>query len=358
MTVVISGWSAISAYGVGRTAFAEGVLAGRQAISDVGQEASPGPFRRGGLVPGFSAVGHLGRKGTRKMDGMTALAVSAVGCLLADVGFDVTEQPDRVGVVLGTGAGSVQSIMEFATDSLTGEKPYHVDPARFPNTVMNRAAGQIAIWHGIKGPNATIAGDGLTGLLALNYALRRHRSGHCDQILCGTVEEYSTWRAWLEWRARDLPDEGTPLGEGAAVMLLESLDSARRSGRTPLATVLGTRFMAFGEPAAAAPTLARCVRAVLDQSGSSGDDVRVVVPLDPDGDLGRFEEDGIVDALGGTGQKWTHIRPLLGDTSAAATGFQLVAALAMLDADPAGLALVTGIDREGTVGCALLGARP
>jgi 3-oxoacyl-[acyl-carrier-protein] synthase II len=353
MNLVVSGWSAISAYGVGRAEFAKGILTGRGALGDVDQETHPGPFPQAGIVPGFSAVEHLGRKGTRTMDRVTALAVGAVGSLLADTGLAGS---DRMGVVLGTGHGSVQSIMDFTADSLTGDKPYHVDPARFPNTVMNRAAGQIAIWHGIKGPNTTIAGDRLTGLLALSYALRLHRGGHCDQILCGAAEEYSVRRAWLEWHGRHVADQATPLGEGAAMMLLETPDNARRAGREPLATVLGTRFMAYHEPAGAVPALARCVRAVLTQSGTSGADVRVVVPLG--GDLGRVEEDGIVDALGGSGQKWVHTRPLLGDTSAAATALQLTAALTMLEADPAGPALVTGIDRDGTVGCCLLGVAP
>ncbi|GAB3892787.1 beta-ketoacyl synthase N-terminal-like domain-containing protein [Kibdelosporangium lantanae] len=313
-------------------------------------DISEGPFEQAGLVPHFSAASHLGRKGTRTMDRVTALAVRTAGDLLADTGLAAT---DRVGVVLGTGHGSVQSIMDFTADSLTGEKPYHVDPARFPNTVMNRAAGQIAIWHGIKGPNTTIAGERLTGLLALSYALRLHRGGRADQILCGAAEEYSTHRAWLEWHSRNTADQATPLGEGAAMLLLESRESAQRAGRQRLATVLGTRFMAYHRPADAADALARCVQTVLAQSGTAGADVRVVVPLG--GDMGRAEEDGVVDALGGSGQKWVHTRPLIGDTSAAATALQLAAALAMLEADPAGPALVTGIDRDGTVGCCLLG---
>lgn len=343
--MVVSGWSAISAYGVGRAEFATGIRTGRGALRDVAE----GPFEQGGVVPDFSAVTHLGRKGTRTMDRVTALAVRTVGDLLADTGLIAT---DRVGVVLGTGHGSVQSIMDFTTDSLTGEKPYHVDPASFPNTVMNRAAGQIAIWHGIKGPNTTIAGERLTGLLALSYALRLHRGDRADQILCGAAEEYSTRRAWLEWHGRDTADQATPLGEGAAAVLLESLDSARRAGRAPLATVVGTRFMAYHEPAQAAPTLARCVRSLLVPDA----DVRFVVPLG--GASARYEEDGIVEALGGAGQKWLHVRPLIGDTSAAATALQFTAALAMLEADPTGHALVTGIDPDGTVGCCLLGVAP
>ncbi|GAA3299015.1 hypothetical protein GCM10020295_36110 [Streptomyces cinereospinus] len=109
------------------------------------------------------------------MDRVTALAVTAVGGLVEAVAEELAARPEQTALVLGTGSGSVQSIMDFTRDSLSGERPYHVEPARFPNTVMNRAAGQSAIWHRIKGPNTTVAGGSLTGLLALNYALRLHQ---------------------------------------------------------------------------------------------------------------------------------------------------------------------------------------
>ncbi|MEV4319175.1 beta-ketoacyl synthase N-terminal-like domain-containing protein [Actinocrispum sp. NPDC049592] len=352
MTLVISGWSALCPYGAGRAGFADGILTGRSGIGELDQDSYPGPYRLAGLVPDFSAAGALGRKGTRTMDRVTALAVTAAGQLIEDAGAALTERPEQVGVVLGTGSGSVQSIMDFTRDSLAGDKPYHVDPARFPNTVMNRAAGQIAIWHGIKGPNTTIAGSSLTGLLALNYAIRLLRGGHCEQVLCGAAEEYSVQRAWLEWHAREDP---SPLGEGASLVLLETLDTARRAGRTPLATVLGTRFMAFQDTADAGPVLARCVQAVLEQAGVPAGDVRVVAPLGCEGELGAAEESGIAEALGGTGQKWVRTRSLIGDLSAAATSLQLAATLAMLESDSTGPALITGVDRDGTVGCCLLG---
>jgi 3-oxoacyl-[acyl-carrier-protein] synthase II len=268
--------------------------------------------------------------------------VSTVGQLLGDCGPELTADPSRLGLVLGTGSGSVQSIMDFTRDSLSGEKPFHVDPARFPNTVMNKAAGQSAIWHGIKGPNTTIAGGWLTGLLALSYAVRIYRAGRCDRVLCGAAEEYSVQRAWLEWHT------GTraPLGEGGAVFLLESPSSAAAAGRSAVARVLGTRFGAYGVADEAGAALRSCVRGVLADAGAAASDVRVVAPLGADEEA----------ALGLAGPRFVYGRSLFGDTSAAATGLHMAAALAVLETLPSGsLALVTGIDRDGTVGCALLG---
>ncbi|MFI9254339.1 beta-ketoacyl synthase N-terminal-like domain-containing protein [Streptomyces sp. NPDC053069] len=356
--LVLSAWSAVSPYGVGSDPFTEGIGAGRSAVDALDRDAWPGPFDRCGLVPGFTATEYVGKKGTRTMDRVTAIAVTAVGRLLASCGAELTERPEQIGLVLGTGSGSVQSIMDFTRDSLAGERPYHVDPARFPNTVMNRAAGQSAIWHGIKGPNTTVAGGWLTGLLALSYAVRLHRGNHCTRVLCGAAEEYSAQRAWLEWHGRAAEERSTPLGEGGAVFLMETAADARGAGRVPLARVLATRFRAYGERADAGKALADCVRDALARAAVAPEDIRLVAPLGAGGELALAEEAAINDALGAVKPEWVRCRPLLGDTSAASTSLQLAAVLATAGASGLGTgeaALVTGIDRDGTVGCAVLG---
>ncbi|MFD5886515.1 beta-ketoacyl synthase N-terminal-like domain-containing protein [Streptomyces sp. NPDC060334] len=349
--LVFSAWAAVSPFGVGADAFGEGLRQGRTAVAPLEERADTqdSPYEQGALVPDFTAAGALGKKGTRSMDRVTALAVGTMGQLLEAAGDGLLDRPERVGLVLGTGSGSVQSIMDFTRDSLTGERPYLVDPARFPNTVMNRAAGQSAIWYGVKGPNTTIAGGWLTGLLVLGYAARLFRAGHCDRVLCGSAEEYSTQRAWLEWHAAG--EERTPLGEGGAAWLLEPAEEARAQGRTPLARLLGTRFRAYQDPADAGAALTACVRAALEEAGVGAEEVTFVAPLGTHG-----EEEAVLAALpGAAAPKWLRCRPLVGDTSAAATAFQVAAVLAEAAGGTAsGLALVTGIDRDGTVGCALL----
>ncbi|MFE7558214.1 beta-ketoacyl synthase N-terminal-like domain-containing protein [Kitasatospora sp. NPDC057500] len=357
--LVFSTWSTVSPYGVGSEAFRAGVRAGRSAIGALDPAAWPGPFTEGALVPGFSVAEHVGRKGTRTMDRVTAIAVTAVGLLLADGGPEPASRTEETGLVLGTGSGSVQSIMNFTRDSLEGERPYHVDPARFPNTVMNRAAGQSAIWHGIKGPNTTIAGGRLTGLTALSYAMRLHRGGHCARVLCGAAEEYSEQRAWLEWHGRDGDDRTSPLGEGGAVFLLETAQDARAAGRRARAHLLATRFRAFAAPSDARAALAQCVREALERAGARAEDVYLAAPAETGGILAGTEEAAIGDALGPAGPRLLKNRALLGDASAATASLKLAAVLSVLDDEetpPGALALVTAVDRDGTAGCALLAA--
>ncbi|OLR91928.1 beta-ketoacyl synthase N-terminal-like domain-containing protein [Actinokineospora bangkokensis] len=344
--LVVTAWSALSPYGVGAEAFGAGVLAGRSALADPAGAA--GPYPRAGMVPGFTPKDHLGRRGTRAMDRLTGLAVSAVGLLVTEGGPGLTDDLERVGLVLGTGSGSAQSIMDFTTESLVGDRPYLVDPAQFPNTVMNKAAGQSAIWHGLRGPNTTITGDWLTGLLALSYASRLLRNRRCDRVLVGAVEECTPQRGWLEWHAGGDGEARPALGEGGAAFLLEPAGDT--GGRTPLAVLRSTRFRAAGDDLAGA--LAVCVDSALADAGVGADQVRVAAPLLA---VDGAERAALRAALGDPGPRVLDTRALIGDTTAAAAGFQVAAVLAAL-AEDGGTGLVTSVGRDRMVGAAVLEA--
>ena len=320
---VISAWSAVSPYGTGRVAFGAGF--GDPAV------------RPAHTVAGFDPVGVLGPKGTRSLDRMTALAISAVGGLLAEP--DRSDAAEDTAVVLGTTTGSVQSTMDFARDSLTGAKPFHVDPGRFPNTTMNCPASRSAIWHQLKGPNATVAGGVLAGQFALRYARRLLDAGRAASVIFGGTEECSPARSRLAARAGE---DGTDpdLGEGCAVFRLRPGPAA-----DPVAEVLAVRLFAFGEDKPA-EVLADCVRAALADAGAAAAEVRTVATS------GTGTEDGTLpDVLRGADPRQLAVRPRLGDTGAATAGFQLAATLSA--AGP-GLALVTGVDRDCGAGCVVL----
>ncbi|QFU90544.1 beta-ketoacyl synthase N-terminal-like domain-containing protein [Amycolatopsis sp. YIM 10] len=342
--LVISSWSAVSPYGMGAGALREGLRSGRSAVTTLDGQRWPGPLDRAGVVPGFDITEVLGRKGTRSMDRATALAVTTVGML---VGGHAIGDSDRTGLVLGTTTGSVQSIMDFTEDSLTRDRPYLVDPAQFPNTVMNRAAGQSAIWYGLRGPNTTLAGGALTGLLALAFVSRMHRSGHAELMLCGAVEEFSERRAWLDWHTGG---RGTA-GEGCVVFLMESAAGARRGGRAPAAEVLSTKFTAFSEPAQARRRLAGCVEGALAAAGVAAGELALVATSPAGGELGEAEAAALSD-VAGDGVPKIRCDEAVGDTAAASAAFQLAAALCQAPAG--GLALITSIAPAGTAGCAVV----
>ncbi|QEV19972.1 beta-ketoacyl synthase N-terminal-like domain-containing protein [Streptomyces alboniger] len=350
---VITAWSAISPFGFGADAFRAGLRGGVPA-------AAPGAGAAR-LVPDFDGRAVLGKKGTRSMDRVTALSVAAVR--------ELVDRPDAPaapaggpapGLVLGT-TGSVQSTMDFTRSSLDGERPFYVDAARFPNTVMNCAAGQCAIWHGLKGPNATVAGGRAAGLLALNYARRLQAGGRAGTLYCGGAEEYSDARAHLHQHAQGTP--GTPgtavLGEGAAVLRLEPGGSGADGAaeRDGLAEVVALEFGVYEDAGEIPATLLRCLRRVLERAGARPEDVALVAPGAAEGP----EQEALSALFGHRPPAQTDCAALIGDQAAAAAAFQVLTVLVRAEEDPAlagRLALVTAVDHDGTLGCALLRPYP
>ncbi|MFB6889892.1 beta-ketoacyl synthase N-terminal-like domain-containing protein [Kitasatospora sp. NPDC056327] len=382
---VISAWSVLSPYGTGPGPFADGITAGRPVAPGLDRDTWHAPPTGACLVPGFDTAAALGTRGTRTMDRLTGLTVATLGTLLAPgagpgtpdgggAGPGLLTDHDRTALVLGTGSGSVQSTMDFTRDALTGAKPFHVDPARFPNTVMNRAAGASAIWYGLKGPNATLAGGPLTALQALRYATRLRERGHCRTVLCAAVEEYSEERAWLAWHTRDDRHRATPLAEACAVFLLEDAEDAAHAGRAPLADVLAVRFGAAPGPGGLAATLGRLLREALREAGADPGEVRWAAPsrrtTAPPGTcpmgfgaaprpVEEAEREALRDVLPPGGARPIDVQDLLGDAGAASAGLQIAAVLAEAARrpQPGGIGVVTAVDEDGLAACLVLRLR-
>ncbi|MEU2571966.1 beta-ketoacyl synthase N-terminal-like domain-containing protein [Streptomyces anulatus] len=355
---VITAWSAVSPFGIGRSAFAEGMHEGGETAVPIDPEQWKVPDERARLVPGFSPREVLGRKGTRSMDRVTGLAVSAVGALLDDAERNrLVATGERGAIVLGTTTGSAQSMMDFTRDSLTGEQPYFVDPAQMPNTVMNCAAGQCAIWHRIQGPNATIAGGRLAGLLALNYARRLLGADRAKAVLCGSAEEYSNERAWLEWHTRGAEEHPGLLGEGAGMLLLEPAEDVEDAH--VLAEVLAVESGVFGD-GGLPEVLDACLRRAMDRAGVDPSQVWVASPCSAGDSLGEQERAVLIGMFGAGALEPLANTALFGEASAASVSLQIASVLALAErrTDVAGrVAVITAVERDGGAGCALLRLR-
>ncbi|MCX5202775.1 3-oxoacyl-ACP synthase [Streptomyces sp. NBC_00237] len=355
----ITAWSALSPFGHTSADFAAGVRDRRPTAAPVLGEDG----QQGCLVPGFEPRTVLGKKGTRDMNRVTALAVTSVGAVLdgsADGGAgggstDGWGTDDRgtdtgldTALVLGTTTGSVQSMTDFTRSSLTGERPYDVEPGVIPNSVMNCAAAQCAIRHRIQGPNTTLAGGRAAALLGLLYARRLLRAHRARTVLCGAAEEYSHARTWLEARSRG-GSAPVLLGEGAAVLRLVP---AELPTSTPsLATVLAvhTRHAPPGcDPTEALhttliETLSRARVAAADVWSATSSGLEAT-------------EDDALDALfpRQARDRLPALGPLIGDTGAAASALQIATVLAAAGQAPGGPAVITSVDGQGLVAAAVL----
>jgi 3-oxoacyl-[acyl-carrier-protein] synthase II len=288
----------------------------------------PLPVGRAPVLTGFDIRAHLGRKGTSFLDRATALAVVTAGAALRDAGVVADETRDRIGVVLGTTVGSLQATSDYSRETLVQEKPYLVNPVLFPNTVMNRAAGKVAIQFGLRGVNATVAGGPLALHHALAYAATMLERGHVDRLLVGAVEEFSPHRAW----STHLASGGELVaGEGAAVFLVD--EGPEAPGVAGLATGFGWRD-------AAPSALAGCVHRALDAAGMRAADVSVVAAGD--------DYDLVTGALGRAPERFS-LGAELGVCDAATSALTLAALLTR-----PGVALLTARSADGGVGALLL----
>jgi 3-oxoacyl-[acyl-carrier-protein] synthase II len=276
--------------------------------------------------------------------GWSAVSSYGLGRDSLTEGFRSGRRTDTA-LVLGTTTGSLQSMMDFTRDSLTGDRPFDVDPTLIPNSVMNCAAAQCAIRHRIEGPNTTLACGRPSGLLALAYGRRLLVNGRADSALCGAAEEYTAARSWIEHHNRG----GAPtlLGEGAAVLRvrLGTADDVRESA----VLALHSRMRLPG--ASTAAVVAAVVRQALDRAGLTPDQVWAAVPSG----LCAEETGALESVLGAEAVRQLPLTSeLLGDTGAASAAFQLVAALATADRAPGRIAVVTSADPDGMVAAAVL----
>lgn len=353
---VLSAWSAVSPFGIGRAPFVAGLHDNRSTWTEPAADRWPVPDERVCLVPGFEISEVLGKKGTRAMDRATGLAVTAVGRLLEESARDrAVATGESAALVLGTTAGSMQSMMDFTRGGLVSEKPYFVDPARFPNAVMNCAAGQCAIWHQLRGPNTTIAGGRVSGLHALRYAQGLLGAGRAATVLCGAVEEFSAARSWLDWHTRGVDEVGAVAGEGCAMLQIEP-GGAAGADDAALADVLAVELGVFADDQAAG-VLSTCVRRALARAEVDPGDVWMVCPSGTAGTLGAREQDVISEVFAHA--EVTRIADLIGDTGGAAAIFQVITVLALAERTEASgrVAVITAVDRDGEAGAAVLRLR-
>lgn len=360
--LAITGWGVLSSTGTGAAAFCTAIVEGRSGLVDVRDMfTDPLPADRACALPGFKVKDHLKGKGTRHLDRATQLALVGTDLALADAGQRLGGDPQRIGIVLGTTAGSVKTTSDYSRDTFTEDKPYLVDPIMFPSATINCSAGRCAIWHKLGGVNATIAGGQLSGLQVLRYGRTVIGRGHADALLAGAVEEFSPHMAWgTHYLYGDQPDR-VPVGEAAVVFAVQDARRARALDLRPDAEILGMAFGTYAPPGGGLPDpglgLATCISRALSQAGIGGGELwavstgeRGVTALD------EVELRGIRTALGDDVRR-LRVKSQTGECHSASGGLQLAALLAHHRADPeldGQASLVTSVSADGAVGAAVL----
>ncbi len=255
--VVVTGMGCISPVGNNVKETWESVLAGRSGAGPITHfDASNHKTRFAAEVKGFDPVAQLGAREARKMDRFTQFAVVAAQEAMDQAGLRIDESNrDRIGIVIGTGIGGIGTIMEQAA-VMHERGADRVSPFLIPMMISDSAAGTLAIRVGARGPNMSVATACATGNNAIGEAVEMIRRGAAEVMIAGAAEgalvpitmagmnvigALSTRNDAPHAASRpfDKGRDGFLMGEGAGVLILESLESAQARGATILAEING-----------------------------------------------------------------------------------------------------------------------
>ncbi|GBE03072.1 MAG TPA: beta-ketoacyl-[acyl-carrier-protein] synthase family protein [Nitrospirae bacterium] len=253
--IVITGIGVISPIGMGREPFWDALHKGTTGFREISLfDTSSYNVHTAGEISDFDPVVFLGKKGLRTLDRSTRLICSAAKLAIDDAGLTINDENTHLmGVSVGATFGSLHSISQFDREGLI-EGPRYVNPSFFPNTVINSPASQVSIRFKIKGFNSTISTGFCASIDSLIYASDFIRLGRAETVLSGGVEELCEETYMLFHNLGylsgmdgtepvcspfDAYRNGTILGEGAAILILESKEHALKRGAHIFAKVSG-----------------------------------------------------------------------------------------------------------------------
>jgi 3-oxoacyl-[acyl-carrier-protein] synthase II len=255
--VVVTGMGCISPVGNNVKETWESILAGKSGAAMITHfDASKHKTRFAAEVKGFDPVALFSTREARKMDRFTQFAVAVAMEALDQSGLKIDEtNRDRVGVVIGTGIGGIGTLLDQA-EVMRERGPERVSPFLVPMMISDSAPGMLAIRFGARGPNMALATACASGNNAIGEALEMIRRGAADVMIAGGSEAalvpvamagmnvmtaLSTRNDDPETASRpfDKDRDGFLMGEGAGMLILESLEHARARGATILGEVSG-----------------------------------------------------------------------------------------------------------------------
>lgn len=371
MRLAVTGLGVVSPIGIGREAFLAAIDADgarEQAFRDeptvVSKDVANGV--RIAEIWGFDPSIYLGAKGHRNFDRLTKLQIVAAKQALEDArikrdGEFVALEPSRVGVCSATAYGSLEEITELQRVAEL-EDPRYINPTRFPNTVINSAAGYVSIWEDLRAPNTTIT-DGNTGALdGVLHAAIHLEQRRADAMIVGGGEVV-TEPLVLAMRRLGLVDAPDfAIGEGSAFVVLERTETAEARAATPLAYVVGFGS-AFDAPESEAALVHACddvveraVRAALRDASLEPGEVDLIVSAVSG--IAAFDdaEREALDRVFGVVPPRMEPKLRIGESFGAAGALGIATALARFEHGAATRALVLSVGYYGNVSAVVLEA--
>jgi 3-oxoacyl-[acyl-carrier-protein] synthase II len=255
--VVVTGLGAVSPIGLSADEYWNNLLAGVSGAAQIGAFDPTGlPVQIAAEVKGFDPGDYMDRKAAKRMERFSQFSIAAAGQALADAGVSVNESNAYdVGAIVATGGGGIGAVA-LETETLVTRGWERVGPMMVPLMIPNMASCQVSMAYGIKGPVVTNTAACAAGVYSLFEALHFLRRGDAQVILTGGSESAILPLAFISMartgalsRRNDDPQtasrpfdkdrDGFVFGEGAGMLVLETLDHAQKRGARILAELAG-----------------------------------------------------------------------------------------------------------------------
>lgn len=254
--VVVTGLGAITPIGNDVASFWQGLKDKKVGIAPITYfDTTDYKAKLAGEVKDFDPKKYMDPKAARRMEPFSQYAVAAAGEAIAQAGLDMEkEDPFRVGTSIGSGIGSLQA-MEREHKKMLEKGPNRVNPLLVPMMISNMAVGNVALHYGLKGKSINVVTACATGTNSIGEAFRSIQYGEADVMVAGGAESAITplgmagFAALTALSTNDDPEtasrpfdkdrDGFVMGEGAGIVVLESLEHAQKRGAKILAEVVG-----------------------------------------------------------------------------------------------------------------------
>ncbi|PUU93999.1 MAG: 3-oxoacyl-acyl-carrier-protein synthase II [Halanaerobium sp.] len=296
--VVITGAGVVHSLGTELEEFWENIKAGKSGISKIENfDAADFPSQIGAELKDFDPGEYIERKEAKRLALYSQYAIVSAMKALENAGLEITEEiADRTGVIVGSGIGGIE-VFEEQVERLHSRGPRRVSPFFIPMMISNMAAGNVAIYSGAKGPNMNTVTACASATTAIGEAFETIKRGAADIMIAGGTEASITPSAVAGFgnmkalstrndepekasRPFDKDRDGFVIGEGAGIMILETLESAKKRGANIIAEVVG--YGASGDayhitsPAPEGEGAVRAMKAAVDRAGMKPEEINYI----------------------------------------------------------------------------------
>jgi 3-oxoacyl-[acyl-carrier-protein] synthase II len=292
--VVVTGLGVISPLGNDVATFWRRLVAGESGVGVITRfDTTDYKVHIAAEVKDFDAEDYLDKRQVRRLDLFSRYAVGAAKIAAEDADFDPRPEAERVGVVVGSGVGGLQTL-HTETDKLLNKGPDRVNPLLVPMMIPNMGAAHVSLALGTKGPLSATCTACAAGSDAIGYAARLIRSGEADVMFAGGSEApispvgisgFAAARALSTRnddpthasRPFDAGRDGFVVGEGAGCLVLESLEHAQARGARIYAELAGAGMSSdafhMTLPDESGKSQARALTVALTEAGLQPEDV-------------------------------------------------------------------------------------